>query len=66
MREIIETLGSDHHVRNVVLRFDSLEAGFAALYSLRQGIVELRKKDKKTGGLAPLSQFVGLLPGLCL
>jgi len=47
MREIIETLGSDHHVRNVVLRFDSLEAGFAALYSLRQGIVELRKKDKK-------------------
>ncbi len=47
MREIVEMLGSDNCVRNVVLRFDSLEAGFAALYSLRQGISELRKKNKK-------------------
>lgn len=47
MRDIIEVLGGDRCVQTVILRFDSLMAGFASLYSLRQGFLELRKQGKQ-------------------
>lgn len=47
MRNIIEVLGGDRCVQTVILRFDSLMAGFASLYSLRQGFLELRKQGKQ-------------------
>ncbi|MBN1976197.1 MAG: signal peptide peptidase SppA [Anaerolineae bacterium] len=47
MRIVMEKIGSDPRVRTVVLRFDSLAAGPAALHSLRRMLLDLRDKDKR-------------------
>jgi protease-4 len=47
MRAVMEKIGGDPRVRTVVLRFDSLPAGPATLYSLRRMLLDLRDKDKR-------------------
>ena len=44
---VLEKIGGDPRVRTVVLRFDSITAGPAALYSLRRMLLDLRNKGKR-------------------
>jgi len=47
MRVVVERIGSDRRVRDVVLRFDTLRAGPSALYSLRRHLLDLRAKGRR-------------------
>ncbi|MEA3340873.1 MAG: signal peptide peptidase SppA [Chloroflexota bacterium] len=48
MRDIVEMIGADRRIQNVVLRFDTLRAGPSALHSLRQMALDLRAQSKRT------------------
>ncbi len=47
MAVMLERLGDDRRVRGVIVRFDALQAGPSALYSLRRMLLELRDKGKR-------------------
>jgi protease-4 len=47
MHAVIEKIGGDPRVQTVVLHFDSLQAGPAALHSLRRMLLDLRDKGKR-------------------
>ena len=46
MRDVVERIGHDRRVQNVVLRFDTLRAGPSRLYSLRRMMLGLRDEGK--------------------
>jgi protease-4 len=47
MATVVERIGNDPRVKNVVLRFDTLHAGMSALFSLRHMFLDLRDKGKR-------------------
>ncbi|MDY6877903.1 MAG: signal peptide peptidase SppA [Chloroflexota bacterium] len=47
VRAVMEVIGSDQRVHNVVLRFDTLRAGPSTLYSLRRHLLGLRAKGRR-------------------
>jgi protease-4 len=47
MAAIVERIGNDPRVESVVLRFDTLQAGPSALFSLRRMVLDLRDKGKR-------------------
>jgi protease-4 len=56
MREIAKRIGSDPRVQTVVMRFETLQAGSAALYSLRQIFLDLRNKGKRLIAWLPTAE----------
>jgi len=46
-RSVVQMIGDDRRVRGVVLRFDALQAGLSARYSLRRQLSDLRAKGKR-------------------
>ncbi len=53
MRDMVEMIGNDRRVQNVVLRFDTLQAGPSTLHSLRQMALNLRAQSKHTVAWLP-------------
>jgi protease-4 len=53
MQATAERIGADRRVRGVVLRFDTLRAGPAALYSLRRVCLDLRARGKRVVAWLP-------------
>jgi protease-4 len=47
VRAIVEMVGADQRVRCLVLRFDALQAGPSALFSLRRMLLDLRARGKR-------------------
>lgn len=47
MQAVVERIGGDPRIQNVVLRFDTLRARPAALHSLRRLLADLRGKGKR-------------------
>ncbi|MDY7077704.1 MAG: signal peptide peptidase SppA [Chloroflexota bacterium] len=47
LRAMLEMIGDDRCVQTVVLRFDTLRAGLATLYSLRHMLLDLRAQGKQ-------------------
>jgi protease-4 len=56
MRDIAGRIGSDPRVQTVVMRFETLQAGSAALYSLRQIFLDLRNKGKRLIAWLPTAE----------
>lgn len=57
MQAIVQMLGSDRRVQNVVLRFDTLQADAAALFSLRRQFADLRAQGKRLVAWLPGSDI---------
>ncbi|HEY67649.1 MAG TPA: signal peptide peptidase SppA [Thermoflexia bacterium] len=53
VRALVEIIGGDRRVQNVVLRFDTLRAGPSALYSLRRHLLDLRATGKRIAAWLP-------------
>ncbi len=53
VRAAVEIVGGDRRVQGVVLRFDTLRAGPATLYSLRRLLLGLRAKGKRVVAWLP-------------
>jgi protease-4 len=53
MQAMVERLGGDPRVETVLLQFGTLQAGTAALYSLRRMVLDLRSKGKRVVAWMP-------------
>jgi len=57
LRAVMETIGDDRRVQNVVLHFDTLRAGLSTLYSLRRMLLGLRAKGKRIVAWLPTASI---------
>jgi protease-4 len=59
MRAALERIGNDSRVQTVVLRFETLQAGTSALYSLRHMFLNLRNAGKRVVAWLPTANTWG-------